>query len=154
MARLSDASGLSFEIQPVGYQYDAATVTHEYDRNWLQDRITVTDSARTWSTVAPTLLTWEINEIIEWLRLVAEQPGGWPKRWDRTTEPSLAFEAAHSAEGLELRICLNLDFLPPERRDGVYYEGEDTVLTFHPTNAELRGVADELEREMRAFPVR
>lgn len=111
------------------------------------------DSGQIWTATAATLLTWELNELVPWMRILATGSAAQLPHWGGI-EPSIAFEAVRTAAETEVRAHLNLDFLPPERRDGRYHTGQDTVLIFHPSEHELSQFADTLEHEMLAFPER
>jgi hypothetical protein len=117
-------------------------------------RLTVRGFGEPWSVTARTCLTRELNGLLPWLRLVAAQPAERLLHWHAVVNPSLAFDAQRVKGRLQLRARLNYLYLPPDRFDGVYHMDADTVLDFFPSEAELRRFADELEQELRRFPVR
>jgi hypothetical protein len=62
---LQDASGNSFELSIVRYEF--ATAADSYDRNWLMAQVTAGDGKRKWGGQDPCLLTWEAEELAAWL---------------------------------------------------------------------------------------
>ncbi len=152
LARLSDSSIRFLDLEPLGYEYKYA-VGERHDLNWLTVRLTVEDADASWSATASTLLTWELNELVQWLRTAAWGSADLPRRWCGL-EPSIAFEGDRTAGDMQVRVHVNYRFLPPESFDGPRAWRDDLILALAPNSDQLLRFADELEQEMQRFPVR
>src|SRR5262249_16252489 len=87
-----------FELLIVGYQFpelaDAA-----YDSNWLNVNIGVKHPEGEWSAVDPALLTYEVNELADWLRAVGA--GRREIREMSFLEPCLSFRVRSGDNGTD-----------------------------------------------------
>jgi hypothetical protein len=71
--------------------------------------------------MATTLLTWELNRLVTWLRTVATLPSVLPPPW-QTLEESLAFEAEHQVDVIADELEQEMQRFP-ERQEPPGYRG-------------------------------
>lgn len=137
-------------VELVIHSYERAfTYAGDYDANWLQVLLRVSSEQANWQVVTPCLLTWELAGLSEWFETlsrgetVARNPCDF-------LEPNLCFALRpHPNGGHVLRIGFDLECRSPGALDEVDYYvdcpvGPDT----------LRQLAQDLQQEQRAFPVR
>jgi hypothetical protein len=83
--------GATFEITALGYQFEAgASNGHDLNRLRIQVRISGPDGTR--SAADCCLLTWELRELHQWLRLCASSEVGTAEPMLDFVEPELALE--------------------------------------------------------------
>jgi hypothetical protein len=56
------------ELRVTNYQFPDISFD-QYDSNWLNVYLKVESKLGNWQTIDPALLTWEVEEIIDWLHL-------------------------------------------------------------------------------------
>ena len=139
----SELNDCSFSLEIVGYRYPDG-LAHEYDANRLIVRVTARNLQGAWSAEAPSLLTWEVEDIVRWAR------GGFViEPLLNFVEPELQLLAsAIDAERVRLQISLSGRMLPAWR------EGEILSLEIFLPRKELRLFAADLEQELARFPYR
>ncbi len=110
--KLTNPTNASFALTLIGYQFPALA-TAPYDSNWLQVRVDVTTSQGLWSAIEPCLLTYEIEQLADWLdHVVVVDPN--TNSMCSFTEPCLCFERVVDQEGqICLRIYFELEVRPP-----------------------------------------
>jgi len=138
-----------FELKVVGYQFPH--LAHEqYDSDWLNIRIRVKLSQGTWTATDPSLLTWELVSLIEWLESIADS-----NRVDSEAsfmEPNLRFELIEE-EPKRLRIYFELESRPSwAPHDGAGMD--DLWAEFEVEEEELRDAAASLREDLKRYPIR
>jgi hypothetical protein len=153
MAWLTGPPDRALEVSPLSYQF--ARGDDLTDANWLIVRMTMVDGPRRWSTTDPAFLTWELAQLIGWLRDVASGVARRSDEWGGI-EPLLQFEAEGSGEAVRLRALCSLEFHPqfqswdnPDTRE-IY--PDPVSVEFTPAVETLEQFADGLERELARFP--
>ncbi len=139
----SELSDCSFSLEMVGYRYPDE-FADEYDANRLIVRVTAKNLQGAWSAEAPSLLTWEVEDIIRWSR------GGFViEPLLNFVEPELQLLANPiDAERVRLQATLSGRMLPAWR------EGEVLSLELFLPRKDLRLFAADLEQELARFPYR
>ncbi|PIB35123.1 hypothetical protein BFP72_06800 [Reichenbachiella sp. 5M10] len=134
-----DGANGALELKIIGYQYPSVTSGH--DGNWLRIQLDgrVDGVHRRW--VDPCLLTWELAELIDWLRSI--------RHADTAShlelffvEPMLSFGLLkRESTGMQLQIRLD--------------EGtEDCVMTFEVDQKKLDRMVEDLSGQLVHYPVR
>ena len=156
MARLTGPPDRILELRPLSYEF--AEADNESDANWLVVQIAVADGPRRWSATEPAFRTWELVDLICWLRNVVD---GAPRKLDKWggREPQLELEVEGSGESVRIRALFSHEFHPQFRswrdRDADVVCLDDPVsVEFTPGMEALHQFADELERELARFPER
>ncbi|MSQ26700.1 MAG: hypothetical protein EXR51_00965 [Dehalococcoidia bacterium] len=149
-ARLTKSPEHFLELEIIGYEFPSI-VGDRYDANWLMIRITVVADGRSWTASHASLLTWEVHELAEWLRGVAERASDCSLDIS-FIEPRLAFEREQVEDMTKFSALLNYELRPPELRGSDDFD--DVIIEFTPTPEELRRFADRLESGMQRFPIR
>ena len=151
MARLTGPEDRFLELKIPKYVFPgdgSRTSDNDWDANWLVVDLKARDGERQWSTTDSAFLTWELRELSEWLRALADGASGVPQVF-LGIEPNLNFEAEGKGESTLLRVFFEQGFRPP----GVEIGGQG-VIEFTPGAEALRRFADELEETLRTFPIR
>ena len=150
MARIENNQGHYLELEPVAYQFETA---EDLDGlNWLEIRIDASDGKDKWAATNPVLQTWEVMRLIEWLRrLVAKDEAAKPV-W-QSLEPRLKVERIHEGNETKFMVSLAYKFLRLAPRDGSSF-ARRIEMTFAGDGANVLKFADELEQELRRFPIR
>jgi hypothetical protein len=134
------------ELEPLRYQYAHtadSTSGFDWDANWVVVRFVVQDSHRSWSSIDPAFLTTELQELVVWLRAVAN---------NESVEPTftplqhlVSFEVRSTDAGPTLRASFALELEP---RTG------NPWLDFDLEREELQRFADDLAASIERFPPR
>ena len=144
---LDRSDDFSFELVIVGYQFPELA-DGEDDSNWLNVKIVVRHPQGAWSAVDPALLTYEVSELVDWLRALSSG--------DRETlemyflEPCLSFRLRHGAQGDELEVELAHEFRPPWAKD----IDQSAVLLFPLNQDDLFAAAESLYQQLATYPQR
>jgi len=146
---LTGTEGTMFEMQVVGYQFPH--LEHEdYDSDWLNIKIRVTLAEGSWTSTDPSLLTWELASLAQWLESIAAGISVEPE--EDFLEPNLRFELSKT-DPKRLRVYFELESRPPwSPGDGAGLE--DLWAEFEINSEELRKAADSLRTDLIRFPVR
>jgi hypothetical protein len=140
--------GQQVELRILGYQYPTG-VSDDWDKNWLRIYLDVKSDVGFWQTVDPSLTTWEVRELIEWLNNLSQ---------DRNVEftemifvePNLSFDLLEKSESLKtIQIRFDAES-KPQSAD----ESQDYYVTFQFSNKELETIARDLSHELSRFPMR
>lgn len=101
--RIVSRSGPSVELHIAGYQFPGARPDgdDDWDANWLiiSGRVDAGEHLR-WGFRAPSLTTWEVSELIEWMRQVSAgevEPVEFVDQWTQTVE-DLGEAEAHTED--------------------------------------------------------
>lgn len=160
MAQLSCASGRSFVLDPVRYEYPFMT-GDSADANWLVIRLAVVAEAGPWEIEGAFLLTFEAQGLADWLGTVAAgtQPA---LTWGGTLEDMLRCDVRLLTCGIELQVFFDMAyFYKPwaeweARRVAWRAQGWDRWIpaTYRVTADELADFAETLVEQLCAFPTR
>jgi len=104
-----------------------------------------------WSATDPSLLTYEVARLAEWLRSVAR--GDAPEREESFMEPNLLFQVVDTALGPALRVLFGLELRPSWAGSDVAGVG-DVFVEFPLRALDLRQAADSLVDQLQHFPQR
>jgi hypothetical protein len=140
-----------FELTIVGYQFPKIE-NEMYDSNWLMISIKVTVPRGSWTATHPSLLTWEVERLADWLRAVAENE---PVETEQDfIEPNLSFSiAGRSRDSITLRVYCGYESKPPWTRAGpATLEDHQVVLKVTPDD--LKSAAESLRAQLSRFPLR
>ena len=138
----------SFELLIVGYQFPELADA-EYDSNWLNVKIIVRHPEGDWSARDPALLTYEVQELAEWLRAVGS--GGRETQEMAFLEPCLSFRVRSGDKRTdELEIELAYEFRPPWAKD----IDESATMLFPLNEVDLFTAAESLEHQLSKYPQR
>jgi hypothetical protein len=146
--RLGESTRDSIELKIRGYEFPRETWDY-YDANWLLIEIDATKDGRPWKRTDPTLTTFEMVELCEWLDAVAN---GSPVEELGFTEPCYRFRLDRDIEQV-LKIQLELEVRPPWMASNKAYEN-DCLLAIPVTRESITVMARSLREELQPFPVR
>lgn len=128
--------------------YECSDSSHFMDRNWLIISLKTSCHNRQSVRTAPILSTWEIELLLNWMRAVANEDELSPKL--TFIEPALRFSNLSAGQGnYRFRIQLGSEALPNWQRDRKPF-----YLPVAPDKKELQVAIQDLERQLRRFPVR
>lgn len=137
------SSGQVFALTILGYQFPYLTDT-PYDSNWLQVQARAHMAGFTWVASDPCLLTYELQELINWLQALAD--GQQVDDSIGFTEPELSFQ--HSATALHVFLSYNL--CP----DSAPVEGNSAELVFPLAEIDLHAAVASLQAQLDSYPQR
>jgi hypothetical protein len=147
------------ELRIVNYQFRTLKdqlmgreITDDHDANWLDIEISACARGRSWKTIEPCLLTWEVERLAKWLEGLAE--GGTQEIEPEFVEPVLRFVVAdHPSVRRRLRVYFELESRPswaPSKG----YPNEDFWIELEGGPDELRSWAADLRQQLARFPIR
>jgi hypothetical protein len=149
--KLSGPNNTSFTLTIVGYQFPALATT-PYDSNWLDIRIDVTSTQGTWSATDPCLLTYEVQQLADWLEAIGERRN--TSSVCSFTEPCLVFELlADDQDRPMLRIFFELELRPAWAASKTASK-EDVWIEFPFTATDASRAVQELRTELERYPQR
>jgi len=121
----------------------------EYDDNWLLIYLEVESKFGNWQTIDPSLLTWEVKELIDWFNILLQ--GKQPKHIDLNfMEPDLSFELLENVnEFAKYRINFDLE---SKLQSAKGYE--EYYVDCLADKQELKRIVEELEKELAKYPQR
>jgi hypothetical protein len=148
---LSGSNGDRFELTILGYQFPYSS-KEKHDANWLVIRTEAAIAGRAWSTTDPSLLTWEVEELIGWLENLSRKEAA-TKLLD-FLEPNISFELLDTIpSAVKLKISLQLESQAPWRESiGASEHSEGPQIDC--TGQELLAWAADLRDQLRKFPKR
>ena len=152
MPLLTDGSGHTPAMVVLRHEYERRAAMHRHNLNWLVVRAEVHDANAPPRAFTKTLTTWGLQQLVHWLRAVADAepvPADWIDM-----ERSISFTAERDDGALTLAAHVRRWFTPAERRDGGTGRSEMIDVTFSPSADDVRRFADELVMALSAFPVR
>lgn len=136
-------------MKVVGYQFPHLE-NERYDSDWLNVRIRVKLPEVSWVATDPSLLTWELERLIEWLESIAD--GERVNAEESFTEPNLRFELIEE-EPKRLRVYFELESRPgwaaydAARMDDLWVEVEIDA-------EKLKESAASLREDLKRFAIR
>jgi hypothetical protein len=98
---LEGTNGRRLELTLVAYEFPEIE-DDRWDSNWLVVRISAADDTDSWTAEDPCLLTWEVDELADWLDAVAEPPATVADL--EFTEPNLMFERIEADAAACVRV--------------------------------------------------
>ena len=139
----------SVEIKVSNYQFPE-TKDRDYDGNWLNICLNVKSNLGNWQTVDASLLTWEIQELIDWLDQLSKNEN--PK-WKEMEfiEPNLSFYLMSSHDDLKKKIKIEFKL---ESRPRSANEDDEYFVEFLASNADLKNIANGFRDELSKYPAR
>ena len=135
------------ELKITNYQYPEL-IDGGWDCNWLNIYINVQSKLGNWQTVDPSLTTWEVRRLINWLEALSTDIQHCDSNQE-FTEPNLSFELlnVNVSEMWMLRIKFYLESRPMSAKDNMDYFVDCIV-----DSEEFQHLADELKNELKKFP--
>jgi len=143
-AVLTGPAEARLELSVTGYKHAGGT-KNDFDGNWVVIAIEARDAARAWSASDPAFLTWEVLELIGWLREIAD--GADDGRGFSGLEGTLQFEAA-DLDGQPALTAIFIDRLAPEDA------GDEYQVPFRPGADGIRRFAEGIVAQMAEYPIR
>jgi len=139
----------SVELRIVNYQFPTSR-DKEYDGNWLNIYLNVKSEFGNWQVTDPSLLTWEVVELISWFRTLSsnEKPDYTEQEF---IEPNLSFHLQnnYSDSIKQIKIGFDLESRPQSADDDKEY-----FVILEANNNDLERIAIDLEKELKKYPVR
>lgn len=100
----------SFQLTIVDYQFPELADA-DYDSNWLNIRIDATIPSGSWTATDPSLLTYEVAQLADWLEMIANDTP--TAKVQDFIEPNLSFEIVqNSFNNQVLRVYFELEMRP------------------------------------------
>jgi hypothetical protein len=130
---LTNSDDESFELEIKGYEYPNLSPRDDYDSNWLLINIKVQMLARSWTRTNPALLTWEVENLLKWLRDISTNKEVDPEL--EFIEPNVSFTLNGDGSSKKLRVHFDLEFKPGDPLD------ETDCFVDFPLNGNLLGDA-------------
>ena len=136
------------DFRIVGYQFPQIDNDH-YDSNWLIIEVRVESNSGKWVASDPALLTFEFQEIIDWLEAIYQQPKTTAPFLD-FIEPNLQFEfLAYEDTNFQIRMRFDYELLPENAiQEKCYFVDVEWDL------GQLLNVIIGLKQSLAAFPER
>ncbi|NOU60588.1 WapI family immunity protein [Marinifilum caeruleilacunae] len=138
----------SVAINILGYQFPDIKNEKSYDANWLQIKIRVDGLCGAWQKTDPALLTWEVDELIEWMHDLSND--NCTMDCLCFTEPNMVFQYLGMEEKqYKIRIHFELEFRNPQLP-----KDEDCYIDCLYSKEKLLGLCFDLEEELQYYPKR
>ena len=137
------------ELKITNYQYPTS-LDRDWDGNWLNIYLKVESKIGNWQTVDPSLLTWEVQTLIDWFNELSANKK--PEYLEQVfIEPNISFHLLNSCSDLEkqIKIRFDLESRPKNADDEIEY-----YVILIANNAELKKLAENLENELKIYPER
>lgn len=137
------------ELKIIGYQFPGNT-NDEYDRNWLNIFFNVNSNLGNWQCVDPSLLTFELEELIDWFITLSRNEE--PKYiLQEFIEPNLSWQLMNDWKEEDKKIRMNFDL---ESKPKSANEEDKYFVDFSANKDELIRIATDLKNELARFPYR
>ena len=146
---LKGNEGTEFELKVIGYQFPHLE-KEEYDSDWLSIQLRVVHPRGIWTSIDPSLLTWEVSSLAEWLESISR--GESVDEEESFLEPNLSFQLTGNGTK-KLRVYFELESRPK----WASYDGssmEDLWLEFELDPVQLNDAAASLREALQRYPVR
>lgn len=139
----------SFRLRIERYAYEGEHL-NRWDANWMRIGLDAAAPQGSWQVSDPLLLSWEIEELAEWLEAVARSLPAEPVLG--FVEPNLRFELRERAGAARsVRIHFDLEAKPPWlKRSG----DDECFIDFTLASAELLMAARSLRAQLGEWPMR
>lgn len=137
----------SFELSILDYEYSDSP--RFLERNGLLVHLRTRHQNQEWAQAAPVLSTWELEILRDWMRsVVANKP---QSRRVTFVEPDLSISDFSAETGsYDLRLKLSHEAQPAWQ----YGNKQPFYLTLSPDAKQLRNAIDDLDEQLKQFPVR
>jgi len=140
----------SFSLEIVGYEFPNI-IDKYYDSNWLMVKVGVTTEDKKWFAIDPCVLTFEVDELIDWFENVKNESIQYQKIV--FIEPFLKFERLEGdCSQLILRIYLSLKGLPTRKRP--FEPQKEIVLEFDLNYLDEISIVNDLRIQLQKYPQR
>lgn len=137
----------SFELSVLDYEYSDSP--RFLERNGLLVHLRTRHQNQEWAQAAPVLSTWELEILRDWMRsLVTHKP---QSRRITFVEPELSI-SDFSAETGAYDLCLKLSH--EAQPAWQYGDKQPFYLMLSPDAKQLRNAIDDLDHQLKQFPVR
>jgi len=136
------------DFRITNYQFPK-TIDDEYDSNWLLIYLKVESKVGNWQTIDPSLLTREVEELIDWFNVLLynKEPKDVILNF---IEPNLSFELLENANELtKFRIKFDLESRPISAKDDKEY-----FVDCLADKQELERIINGLNKELEKYPKR
>ncbi|WP_439593636.1 WapI family immunity protein [Microbacterium sp.] len=153
MVLLTSANGDRIELQIVDYQFakGSAASADGWDDNWLIVAGRVSHGPESWAFHDPSLMIWEAQELLKWLRSVAT--GLRPAQID-FTEPNLSFDAsAGDSQATTVLVTLRAEAASPSTPEVIRW-GAGVQVALDLSLDAVERAASAWENEISAHPSR
>lgn len=138
----------SVELRIANYQFPRE-IEDKWDSNWLQIHLKVRSNLSNWQTVDPSLTTWEVQSIIDWLEELLDGKDD-SAQYLKFTEPNLEFRLLPPVLKLyRLRIGFHLESRPMSAEEKSEY-----FVDCELDHQEIWQAAEGLKAELRNYPER
>lgn len=144
--KLNSSNGNSFKLEIVGYEFPNIKDDY-YDSNWLMIQIDVISSQGIWNATFPALLTFEVEQLVNWLNSsdsIKNNPQGCG-----FIEPCLDFQFTSKADG---QLFLNIQF--GNEMSPNWAPSNEFEIEFPVSDIDLSQAAKDLRLELENFPQR
>lgn len=147
---LKNRKGDEFRLEIIGYQFPSILDSY-WDSNWLNVRISISDSLNSWSCVNPCLLTFEVNQLAAWLDdLVIDKKSASEIGF---VEPSPQFRLIKHASGNNI-LRVDLGHLFRKKLPELFAGRQFVRLYFRVTDDDLTRQAGALRKQLTSYPQR
>ncbi len=137
----------SFELTILDYEYSDSP--RFLERNGLLVHLRTRHQNNEWAQAAPVLSTWEVEMLRDWMRSVINHKH--QSRRLTFVEPDLSFsDFSAENDGYDLRLKLSHEAQPAWQ----YGDKQPFYLTLSPDAKQLQKAIDDLDRQLKQFPVR
>ncbi|MDW3194993.1 MAG: hypothetical protein R8G66_21655 [Cytophagales bacterium] len=137
------------ELRITNYQFPQ-TPDRDYDGNWLNIYLDVDSELGKWQTTDPSLLTWEVEELINWF-LTLSNNGEPEYRHLEFIEPNLSFELLNYPTDPVKQIKLEFQL---ESRQRSANEEDEYFVVFEVNKKNLKQLANDLTSQLKKYPMR
>jgi hypothetical protein len=144
--KLNSSNGNSFQLKIVGYEFPDIKDDY-YDSNWLMIQIDVTSNENTWRATFPALITFEVEELADWLSSIdsiKDDPGS-----RGFIEPCLDFQFSTRPDELQFLNVFCMNEMSPNGQPG-----NTSEIEFPVSEINLSQAAKDLRLELQKFPQR
>lgn len=146
---LSGIDDQTVELKITNYQFPE-NLDGDWDGNWLNIYLKVDSKVGKWQTVDPSLTTWEVQEIIDWLDKLSIniEP---EYRLITFTEPNLTFELLNNTTDKQKLIRLKFDL---ESRPKSATNDKEYYVDILAAHEGLKEIIKGLQNEHQKYPER
>ena len=147
--KLSEDENTEFELKIIGYQFPDLE-NEPYDSDWLNITIRVKHPRGSWTATDPSLMTDEVQDLIDWLEAIAD--GQTVDSDAYFTEPNLQFQLPDN-DANKLRVYFDLECRPSWAKS-TFKDDDELWVEFSVTPEILRNTAKSLRLQLEKFPTR
>jgi hypothetical protein len=152
--RLENASGEFFQLKILDYEFPEL-IDDEYDSNWLMIGVEANHIKKgVWTAADPSLLTFEVEKLISWLRELRDDYTQAQSTLD-FWEPNLTFKLLIEKNNPIIRVVFDYETRPDWSRKK-YREGplEDLWCDFPIVENDLNEAISSLRTQLEKYPER